>query len=141
MAVNRSSISVAKEFGKKPPISRGESSTSRFASSLTNLGFIIGLPKLFSLLLVLLWMARARPWPGQARPSVRRKNWIAAPLAARSVDQVRSQENIEDAEALLKLARNSRTTRKEDAYIVSVRSMKKTEDIETRQNIRGRLKR
>jgi hypothetical protein len=53
------------------------------------------------------------------------------------------KKNIEDAEALLKLAEELKSDlEKEDAHIVSVRSMKKTEDIEKfAKSIRGRLKR
>jgi hypothetical protein len=53
------------------------------------------------------------------------------------------KKNLEEAEALLKLAEELKSDlEKDDAHIVSVRSMKKTEDIEKlAKNIRGRLKR
>ena len=53
------------------------------------------------------------------------------------------KKNVEEAEALLKLAEELKTDlEKDDANIVSVKSMKKTEDIEKlAKSIRGRLKR
>jgi hypothetical protein len=52
------------------------------------------------------------------------------------------KRNIEDAAALLKLAEELKTNlEKDDAFVVSVKSMKQTEEIEKlAKSIRGRLK-
>jgi hypothetical protein len=53
------------------------------------------------------------------------------------------KKNVEDAEALLKLAEAVKTELdKEDAQVISVKTIKQTEDIERfAKSIRGRLKR
>jgi hypothetical protein len=53
------------------------------------------------------------------------------------------KRNVEDAEALVKLAEELKSDlEKEDPHVISVRSIKKTEDIEKlAKSIRGRLKR
>jgi hypothetical protein len=53
------------------------------------------------------------------------------------------KKNVDDATALLKLAEDLKSEfEKEDAYVISVKDIKETEDIEKlAKNIRGRLKR
>jgi hypothetical protein len=60
-----------------------------------------------------------------------------------AIAQADHKKNLEEAEALLKLAEELKSDLdNDDAHIVSVKSMKKTEDIEKlAKNIRRRLKR
>jgi hypothetical protein len=102
--------------------------------------------KLLSLAMLFLWMCFAQdastPRPGPARndggpdPALLRTQ-------RRELVKADHRKNVEDATELLRLAEAVKAELdKEDPYVISVKTMKETEDIERlAKSIHGRLKR
>lgn len=105
--------------------------------------------KPFSLILLLLGASFAQPPSLQrppAPPTPGQENEARLPNGKMQRDEIAKadyKKNLEDAAELARLAADlSADLEKESAYVVSLKTIKKTEDIEKlARNIRGRLKR
>lgn len=101
--------------------------------------------KLLSLTFIAVWMcyAQSRGNPSTTQQTPDENDLRLSQTQREALIKADHKRNVEDVETLFKLAEELKADLvKEDPHVISVRSIKKTEDIEKlAKSIRGRLKR